>query len=237
MPNLISFFNTEEYYHPDLKIYYEFNECEINSPYYKLLHFEGSEKNGKEMHLYLLTDKEDNDLAILKLSTVTYGNKSYYQINKSFSLIPQKGYGLTIYNFCFQFHNGDILSDHINTLPGSFNLWKKLLKNEKISAKRLDTKNNKKLNLNINKEFLIWGISEDYLEAINETPWQAVIFEKEYENTEYIGDESEDDFFVDYLSMNDKIERTILSDYIVKALKNNKKIKDRHNILILIEKK
>lgn len=234
MPNLIPYVNAEEYYHPDIKRYYEFSECEIDYPNFKLLHFEG-EQNGNSIHLYLLTDKDENDLAILKLIGITIENKLFYQINKSFSLIPQKGYGVILYNLCFQIHNGDIVSDHINTLPGSFNLWKKILKNENIIAKRFDIRNNKKLRLDINKEFLIWGISDSYYEAIYETPWQAVIFENEYDDLEYIGNEDDDEIYVDYLSMSDKVERTILSDYIVKALKNKKKIKDRHDMLILIE--
>jgi len=234
MPNLISYIDTSEYYHEQIRDYYEFIEVEIAELNFKLFHFEGIDK-GSNIHLYLLTDSNENNLAILRLAEITLHGKIYYQICKSYAVISQKGYGEQLYNLCFSLHKDQLVSDHINTFPGSFNLWKKILRKNDRTAIRYDSKNNRKYKMNLKNEFLIWGVPDNFLEIIRETEWQAVIFENEYEDLDY-GDNDEiyDNIFVDYLSENDKIERTLLSDYVVKALKEKKKIKDRKDILILV---
>lgn len=237
MPNLVSSVDVSEYYTPDINLYYQFDECEIDNPDYKLKYVQ-SKLNGEQIHIYLLTDKNENHLSVLRLVEKDIKDKVYHQINKSYSIIPQKGYGEILYHYCFQIHNVSIISDNLNTLPGSFNLWRKIIKKQNPNVYKIDIKNNRssKLNLPLN-EFLIWGVNDDFLEAIMETPWQAVIFENEYEDPAYDNDDFEDDnHFVDYLSENDKIERTMLSDYIVEALKNKKRIKNRVNTLLLIKK-
>ena len=233
MPNLISYIDTSEYYHPDIRRYYDFEELEINVQNFKLFHFEGLEK-GTEMHLYLLTNSEEENLAILRLIAVNLHGNNYYQICKSYSIVVQKGYGETLYNLCFNIYNGNLISDNINTLPGSYNLWKKILR-KYPNAIRYDAKNDRKFPIDLDDEFLIWGVPDSFLEVIAQTQWEAVIFENEYDDLDY--GESEETFestYVDYLSENDKIERTLLSDYIVEALKKKRQIKDRSNILILM---
>ncbi|MEO8234858.1 MAG: hypothetical protein ABI549_05535 [Flavobacterium sp.] len=233
MPNLIPFIDTSEYYHSDIRRYYEFEEIEINLPAFKLFHFEGLEKE-REMHLYLLTNSKEENLAILRLVAVDLHGITYYQICKSYSIVIQKGYGETLYSLCFNIHNGSFISDYINTLPGSYNLWKKILR-KNPNAIRYDTKNNRKFPIDLEDEFLIWGVPNSFLEIILQTQWEAVIFENEYEDLDYgESEESYESTFVDYLSENDKMERTLLSDFIVEALKKKKKIKDRSDIVILI---
>jgi hypothetical protein len=116
-------------------------------------------------------------------------------------------------------------------------LWKKLL-NKKRAYKIFlyDTVNNKRIKINLPvKEFNIWGVDKTFLEAINQTPWEAVIFENDA--TLEDDDESDDETWVDYLTENDKYERTILSDYVVNALQNKIKFKeDRDNFLLLVTK-
>lgn len=233
MPNLISYIDTSEYYHPDIRRYYEFEELIINLQNFKLFHFEGLEKE-TEMHLYLLTNSQEENLAILRLISVDLHGNIYYQICKSYSIIVQKGYGETLYNLCINIHNGSLLSDSINTLPGSYNLWKKILKKNPYAI-RYDIKNNRKFPIDLDDEFLIWGVPDSFLEVIYQTQWEAVIFENEYDDLDYgESEETYENTFVDYLSENDKMERTLLSDYIVEALKKKKQIKDRSNVLILI---
>ncbi len=227
MPNLTSFIDTSDYYHPDLRIYYDFKEIQIDEENFKLLHFEG-EQNGEDIQLYILTDNDKNDLSLLRLVKVIFHNKEYFQIQKSYSVIPQKGYGEKLYDLCSNFHSGNLISDQMNTLPGSYNLWKKILR-KKNSALRFDIKNNRRFKIDLDDEFSIWGVPQNFLEVIQETPWEAVIFEEDYEDSD-----DYDEYFIDYLSENDKLERTILSDFIVRALKSKKKIKDRSDIVILI---
>lgn len=232
MPNLVPFVDVSEYYHPDIRRYYQFVELKIDSEDFKLFHFEGIQ-NRIEIHLYLLTDNSENNLSLLKLVEVTFHGVTYYQICKSYSIVTQEGYGETLYNLCFDLHRGNLISDHINTLPGSYNLWKKILRRANVAAIRYDAKNNRKFKLDIDDEFSIWGVPDSFLEIIKNTQWEAVIVEDEYDNRDY-DYENDDDFSIDYLSENDKIERTFLSDFIVKALKKRRQIKDRQDILILM---
>lgn len=113
-------------------------------------------------------------------------------------------------------------------------MWKKILKKNPYAI-RYDIKNNRKFPIDLDDEFLIWGVPDSFLEVIYQTQWEAVIFENEYDDLDYgESEETYENTFVDYLSENDKMERTLLSDYIVEALKKKKQIKDRSNVLILI---
>ena len=119
-------------------------------------------------------------------------------------------------------------------MPGSFNLWKKIINRNSIDVYRFDTINKRqsKIRLPID-DFLIWGVDNSFLEAIQSTPWDTVTFN---ESSEEIEDDSDNAAFVDYLTESDVIERTILSDFIVKALQNKKRIKNRSPVLLLIKK-
>jgi hypothetical protein len=190
--------------------------------------------NGEISYFYLLTDNSENHLAIIRLVGRNINGRIYHQISKSYSLIQQKGYGEVLYENCLKFHSESIISDNLNTLPGSFNLWKKIINKNSIDVYRFDTFNKRqsKIRLPID-DFLIWGVDESFLEAIQSTPWDSVTFN---EFSEEIDDDSDNAVFVDYLTESDVIERTILSDFIVKALQNKRKIKNRSAILLLIKK-
>lgn len=233
MPNLLSTIDASEYYFDDIEKIYNFQICQTNNQHYILKYALGI-LNNEPIHLYLLTDLNDKHLSLLRLTEITINNKLYHQINKSYSLVPKNGYGQILYRLSFEINNVPIISDSLNTLPGSFNLWKKLIVNKIVIAYsfNINTFRKSKINLPL-KEFNYWGVNNEFLEAIKETPWQAVIFENEMDFEDEYDDY--DDFSIDYLSDNDRIERTILSDYIVEALKNKKKIKDRNNILLLIQ--
>lgn len=230
MPNLVSFIDSTDYYNVDIEHHYKFVDCKINDDNFKLK-LSKIVINGIDAYLYLLTDKNDKHLSLVRLVEKIVSNKIYHQINKSFSIEVQKGYGQVLYKHIFDYNPVDIISDHINTLPGSFNLWKRLL--SQLTTYRLDTKNNRSYKVDaINDEFLIWGVEDDFLEVIKQTQWEAVVVENF--DDEYYDDEFDDG--INYLTLNDAIERTILSDYIVKALKNKKKLKNRADMLLLIKK-
>lgn len=235
MPNLIPFVDTSTYYYPEIMQVYNFVKCDIEITNNHFLYTTTLIIDTINVYMYLLTDENNNHLSIIRLEEITLHGKVYNQINKSYSIIKQKGYGEILYDSCFKYHTINILSDSKNTIPGSYNLWKKLL-NKKRAYKIFlyDTVNNKRMKINLPvKEYNIWGVDKTFLEAINQTPWEAVIFENE--TTLEDDDESDDETWVDYLTENDKYERTILSDYVVNALQNKIKFKeDRDNFLLLV---
>lgn len=233
MPNLIPNVDFSEYFDHNIFSYYKFTDCNIQNVDYKLKHSSTIE-NGINVNYYLLTTTTNDLLAVLRLTELNIHGKIYHKINKSYSVRPQNGHGEILYRFSFNIHPISIISDGINTLPGSFNLWKKIINKSNIDIFKFDLKNNRKHQIHQPlDEFLIWGVDDYFLETIKSTPWEAVIFENEFES---LDDNEEDNFSVDYLSDNDRIERTILSDYIVKALKNKNKITNRSHIVLLIEK-
>ena len=233
MPNLLPHIDSSELYNENITNYYDFIDCKINNPNFKLK-FANGVYNGENSYFYLLTDNSEKHLAILRLAERNINGRIYHQISKSYSLIQQKGYGEVLYENCLKFHDKNIISDNLNTLPGSFNLWKKIINRNSIDVYRFDTINKRqsKIRLPID-DFLIWGVDNSFLEAIQSTPWDTVTFN---ESSEEIEDDSDNAAFVDYLTESDVIERTILSDFIVKALQNKKRIKNRSPVLLLIKK-
>lgn len=147
MPNLVAFIDSSNYYHLDIEHYYKFEKCAILHPSFDLK-YSSIVLNNKNAVLYLLTDKDGNHLSILRLEEVLICGKIYHQINKSFSIKPQQGHGQLLYQLVFEYHNINIVSDCINSLPGSYNLWKKLI-NQGIKLFRYDTKNDKTYEIKI----------------------------------------------------------------------------------------
>jgi hypothetical protein len=233
MPNLIPFVDTSTYYYPEIMQVYQFKKCEIIIKNH-FLYTTSQNINNINVHMYLLTDENDKHLSIIRLEEIIFYGKIYHQINKSYSIISQKGYGEILYDSCFRYHTANILSDSKNTIPGSYNLWKKLLnKKRPYKISLFDKINNRKIKINLPfKEYNIWGVDKTFLEAIKESPWEVVIFENDLNLED--DDETDDESWVDYLTEHDKYERTILSDYVVNALQNKKKLKDRNDFLLLV---
>lgn len=232
MPNLLSSIETSDLYDEDITRYYDFKDCGIDSTVYKLSYATGV-LNQENVFFYLLEDSKGKHLAIMRLTEKSINGKIYHQINKSYSLVQQKGYGEILYENSLKVHQTDIVSDNLNTLPGSFNLWKKIINKNNIPVYRFDEKNNKRYKLTLPiDDFSVWGIEPSFLEAIKETPWDAVSLEDDL-----IGPDDEfDELFIDYVTESDFVERTILYEFIVGALRSNAKLKDRKNILLLIAK-
>ena len=235
MPNLIFSIDPSQFYNPDITIYYDFIDCGVQiENELKLLKTEAEISNENSI-LFLLVDENEKHLSILRLVKITIRNSDYFQIRKSYSPIQNKGYGYLLYRLVINTFEGTIISDSYNTLPGSYNIWMKLLRNKQYTIQILNLESGIKNNIEkpIN-ELKIWGVETDYLEEINKTEWDAVVFEDEFVP------EDEDDYYdeeyeVNYLSENDKYERNMVSDFVVRALKKGKnKIKDRKNTVLLV---
>ena len=232
MPNLIPSIDTSDIYNEDIDYHYNFVDCGIDSIEYRLKYAIGI-YNGDNCHIYLLTDISNRHLAVVRLVETNVFGVMYHQISKSYAIVQQRGYGEILYENVLRLHTTSVISDHLNTLPGSFNLWKKLINKNSISIYRFDTIRNRRYRLQLPlDEFLVWGVDETFLEVIKKTPWSAVNLE---DDSNAIQDDSEDAAFVDYLTENDVIQRTILSDFIVKALQNRKRVKNRRSVLLLVK--
>ena len=235
MPNLILSIDESQFYDPDITRFHDFIDCEIQiKDDCKLLKAEAKINNENSI-LYLLTDQEGKDLSIIRLVNISIFNEDYFQIKKSYSPIPNKGYGYLLYCLVIENHKGSIVSDSFNTLPGSYNVWMKLLRDKKYAIQLFNIVTGRKSNIdNPINELKIWGVETEYLEEIDKTEWGSVIFENEF-TPKNEDDLYEEEYYINYISENDKYDRSLVSDFVVKALKKGKKkIKDRKNTLLMI---
>jgi hypothetical protein len=222
MPNLIESIDHTQFYDPDINLFYDFVDCDIEiEGGLKLLMVNAIIQN-ENSTLYLLVDSDDNHLSVLRLVEYFCHGSIYSQIKKSYSPVPNEGYGYILYRLVIDFHEGPIISDSYNTLPGSYNLWKKLIKNTKYQVKTLSLNSGRSYSIkNPLNELLIWGVELDYLEDIDSTEWDQVIFPEDFQPID-LDDEYDEDFFVRYLTENEKYSRTMVSDFVVRALRNGK---------------
>lgn len=236
MPNLILSIDPSDFYDPDITQYHQFKECKIvTQKENKLLKAETT-VNGEKSVLYLLIDKEEKHLSIIRLVKISINGDDYFQIKKSFSPVPNQGFGYSLYCLVIENQIGHIISDSFNTLPGSYNVWMKLLKNIKYKIQLFNISSGKATGIKrpIN-ELNIWGVEEEYLEEIDATEWGSVVFEEEFVPEDEF-DEYDEQYSASYLSENDKYERNMVSDFVVRALKKGKnKIKDRKNTVLFIK--
>ena len=232
MPNLIDFLDTSDIYDIGIMFVYDFNLLEKRDRF--KFFYANFLDSGINTFLYLLTDLNDEHLSILRLVEVNICNKIYFQVKKSYSIIPNEGFGKILYELCFRYHEGSIVSDTKNTLPGSYNLWVSLINSKQYQIKKLNIKTGRisgiRMPLN---ELNIWGVENEMFEIINETEWESVVFEDEY-TSEYVSennneeeeeefDEYDEEFYVRYLDDNIRYQRNYLTDFIVRVLKQSKK--------------
>lgn len=129
-----------------------------------------------EFLIYALTDINENYfLAILRLKKIIINEVEYYQINKSKAFIQRKGYATILYEYAFCYSSLPIISDKIQTKPGSSELWKTFQKKQETKPYEILV-----LNTNVNTERLftardysdydIWGWDEDFLALSKEIP-------------------------------------------------------------------
>lgn len=238
MPNLFFSFDPSNFYDSNIERLYNFEDCNIHSTdNYKLLKAEAVIDKENSI-LFLLVNEDGKHLSILRLVETLIFDSRYFQIKKSYSPVRGNGYGYHLYILVIEHVSTSIISDSFNTLPGSYNVWQKLLLNNNYDVRVLNTQTGKIAKIKQPLDDLtIWGVVPDYLEEIENTQWDAVIFEDEFIPV------NEDDFYdeeyhVNYLTENDKYDRTMVSDWVVRALKQGKsKIKDRKNIVLVITKK
>ncbi len=235
MPNLILSIDPSQFYDPDITRFYPFEDTKINIQENLRLLKAAAIVNNEDSILFLIVDSDDNHMSILRLVKVLINQSEYFQIKKSFSPVSNKGYGYLLYCLVLENHIGDIISDSFNTLPGSYNVWMKILKNDVYNVQLLNLQNGKKNKIAKPIDDLkIWGVESDYLEEIDQTSWDTSVFEDEF-IPEGEDDFYEEEYYVNYLSENDKYERNMVSDFVVRALKKgSNKIKDRKNNVLLV---
>lgn len=136
------------------------NDCQIK------------EANDNNYKYIKLTKNDTENLSIIRLEIHLFNNKDYYLINKSYSFIQQKGYGTTLYEYCFCHLDLPIISDKVQTKAGSSNLWRKLLRKQNKNYEIFiynETKNTEKRLSTSLSDYATWGVENEIIEIFKET--------------------------------------------------------------------
>lgn len=118
----------------------------------------------KDNSIYIkLVDNIQMDVvSFVKLETEIHYNEEYKVIKLSYSRFPQRGhvrYIFSILLFDFAYH---LMSDSLNTIPGSMNFWKKIrtLENSECRVFNISTHYNRRYRMQ--SDHLIWGLNDEY---------------------------------------------------------------------------
>lgn len=122
-----------------------------------------------------LNRNEDNALlAIIRLKIENIHGEDYFKIDKVSSIVRKKGYAKFLYEYCFLNLELSVISDRIQTKPGSADLWKSFLNshNELYEILIFNTETNNKMKYSTRNfnDYKIWGWYEDFLELAKEDP-------------------------------------------------------------------
>jgi len=221
------------------------NSVEVNSfiDFYfdNQLNFKEIEQNEKycinyaedfEYKYYLLCDSDNVRLSVIRFKiNVVIGKNQYFQINKSYSWERDKGHGLYLYKYSIKHIGSSILSDKLQSRPGSFNIWKKLIKDDEFDVKVININNKRILGIKSDyDEYDIWGAFEHQIESIKQIPFESVFDETTdvfVNNSELLYDES-------FSQIN--VSEDIIN-YIRRGHEKKSKIRNRENILLIVDNK
>lgn len=193
-----------------------------------------------------LEGKENKMLCVLRLKLKSIQGQNYYSVDKSHSVVKGKGYAVPLYEYAFCYLDSPIISDEIQTMPGSSKLWKKFQKKQEKSEYEIyvfNIKTNNQgqyLTRNYN-DYDIWGWSKENIQIFRNAP-DFVENLTDFENfdettfTEFDGFELEDEI-QDSLEINFKYTSTLHPDLEKFLVSGKKRLKDREHILLLGKRK
>ncbi len=162
----------------------------------------------KSVYIKLFDNVQMDVVSFVKLETEIHYNEEYKVIKLSYSRFPQLGhvrYIFSILLFDFAYH---LMSDSLNTIPGSMNFWKKIRTLDNSECRILDISTRYNRRYQKQSDHLIWGLDEEY----------------------FLNGELNSMFVDDFWTR--KIINADLYDYIIK---NQKKLKNKENLRLTIK--
>lgn len=193
-----------------------------------------------------LEEKENNMLCVLRLKLISIQAQNYYSVDKSHSIEKGKGYAVPLYEYSFCYLDSPIVSDKIQTMPGSSKLWKKFQKKQheseyEINVFNTETNNQGRYLTRNYNDYDIWGWSKENIQIFREAP-DFVENLTDFENydettfTEFDGYGLEDEI-QDSLDVVFKFTSTLHPDLEKFLISGKKRLKDRGHILLLGKRK
>lgn len=130
-------------------------------------------KNG---YLYYRLENEDGfELSLVRLKKEVINNKEFYSVDKSRSFIKGKGYAIPLYEYSFCYLELPVISDSMQTKPGSSNLWKKFKERQIISSYEIRVFNTETDHTNVftnrnYNDYDVWGWDPDFIQMVKDDP-------------------------------------------------------------------
>lgn len=152
-------------------------------------------------------------LSKLRLIKSKIVDQVFYKVSKVHSTEKMKGYAHCLYRNAIEYLDYPIISDNVLTLPGSYNIWQKLIndyKRDEVNVKIIDTikKQEKDYNMKYART-QIWGFDEDFIGFIKD---DISILDEAHYNKE------------------------VSNELFIYLRDNYKKIRDRRHILLSLQK-
>lgn len=198
-------------------------------------------------YIFLKLEGNDNKcLCVLRLKLKNVNGVNYYSVDKSHSFEKGKGYAVPLYEYAFCYFDLPIISDEIQTMPGSSKLWKKLQKKQDESEYEIyvfNTQTNHHglyLTRNYNV-YDIWGWPKENVEIFKEAPdfietmTEFANFNETTSTGFYEFDNEEE--IQELLELNFYYSSTLHRDLKYFLVHGKKRLKDRKHILLLGKKK
>lgn len=116
----------------------------------------------KSVYIKLFDNVQMDVVSFVKLETEIHYNEEYKVIKLSYSRFPQRGhvrYIFSILLFDFAYH---LMSDSLNTIPGSMNFWKKIRTLDNSECRVLDISTRYNRRYQTQSDHLIWGLDDEY---------------------------------------------------------------------------
>ncbi len=123
---------------------------------------------------FKISNKEGETLSLLRLKKVNIANRDFYQISKigTKSNYRSRGYAYQLYVTAIKELELAIISDTTLTIPGSYNIWTKLIQDSSkgnFEIQIINISTNKVEQYSIKKsKTSIWGYDPDLLNIIKE---------------------------------------------------------------------
>ncbi|UII21594.1 hypothetical protein [Fulvivirga ligni] len=152
----------------------EYNQIQFHQPKFDIsnlwIHFGFREQE----KFFKISNQDGLTLSLLRLLPLSILNNNYYGISKIGTLPSYRGngYAYQLYRCAIERLDLPIICDASLTIPGSYNIWMKLIhesKTDSFEIKHLDTKSEAiKDYAYKNPMPRIWGYDEDILEIIKD---------------------------------------------------------------------
>lgn len=117
---------------------------------------------GDSVFVKLVDNVQLDIVSFVRLDTEIHFDKEYKVIKLSYSKFPKRGHVRYIFSILLFDFDYNIMSDSLNTIPGSMNFWKKIKQLENSECRLLNISTKYSRLYDNQEDHLIWGLDDEY---------------------------------------------------------------------------